>query len=119
MGRHISGDVEGKCWFAVQNSDFMDRFGASYYEPNYIDYCYTVDHLEDMRAELKSIEESMGDQMQKYEEFFAEARGYTTKMMEKEGLDPKHLNDYADYEFAKKVEAYVIEHGECNFEVEC
>ena len=119
MGRYISGDVDGKCWFAVQNSDFMDRFGSSYYEPSYICYSYCEDDLEYMREEFKAIEESMGDQMQKYDEFFAKAGGYNRKMMEEAGLDPKHLNDYADYGFAKEVEAYIVEHGYCNFEVEC
>ena len=119
MGRYISGDIEGKCWFAVQNSDFMDRFGSSFYEPSYICYNYSEDDLESMREEFKAIEESMGDQMQKYDDFFNESRGYNDQILAEAGLDIIHLSDYADYTFAKKVEAYILEHGECNFEVEC
>ena len=119
MGRYISGDVEGKCWFAIQSSDFMDRFGSSFYEPSYICYSYCKDDLEAMREEFRAIEESMGDQMQKYDKFFSESSWYNNKMLEEAGLDLKHLNEYADYKFAKKVEACVVEYGDCNFEVEC
>lgn len=118
MGRYISGDVEGKCWFAVQSSDFMDRFGSTFHEPNYICYYYDESNLPEMNRELKAIEDSMGEQMQKYDEFFGEGRGYNKKMIIEAGLDPKHLNDYADYTFAQKVKAYILEHRECSFEVE-
>ena len=118
MGRYISGDIEGKCWFAVQSSTFMNRFGVHYSEPNYICYYYDREDLEDMEAELKVIEESMGDQLQKYEEFFSLNPWYSDNALLDAGLDLKHLKDYADYSFAVKVRDYIKEHGTCGIEVE-
>ena len=118
MGRFISGDVDGKCWFGVQNSDFMDRFGSAYGEPNYISYYYREDDLETLDAELKVIEGSMGDQLLKYQTFFNEGKSYNDNTLKESGLDKKHLSDYADYSFAIRVRDYVKEHGECSFEVE-
>ena len=119
MGRHMSGDLDGKCWFGVQSSSFMDRFGVTYSEPNYINYYYETEDLPALEAELKVIEDSMGDQMEVYEAFFSKGRGYNDKILGEEGIDRKHLSDYADYKFAERVRDYVKEHGECSFEVEC
>jgi hypothetical protein len=118
MGRYILGDVEGKCWFGVQDSTFMDRFGVPYSEPSYICYYYDREDLEAMEAELKVIEESMGDQLQRYEEFFSLDHGYNEMMLIEAGLDLKHLSDYADYSFAVEVRDYIKEHGNCGIEVE-
>lgn len=38
MGRYYSGDIEGKFWVAIQNSDAAERFGLTGYTPNYITY---------------------------------------------------------------------------------
>jgi hypothetical protein len=34
MGRHYSGDIEGKFWFGVQSSDDASLFGGETSEPN-------------------------------------------------------------------------------------
>ena len=119
MGRYIGGDVDGKCWFGVQDSDFMDRFGVSYSEPDYISYHYDSEDLEEMEKELDSIKTSMGEQFEKYEDFFKKGRGYNQEILRENDLDPKHLSDYADYSFAIKVRDYIKEHDSCSFEVEC
>lgn len=38
MGRYYSGDINGKFWVAIQNSDAAERFGLTGYIPNYITY---------------------------------------------------------------------------------
>jgi len=38
MGRYYDGDIEGKFWFAVQNSDDGEHFGAEEQGSNYIEY---------------------------------------------------------------------------------
>jgi hypothetical protein len=96
----------------------MDRFGVTYSESNYINYWYMEEDLPELEAELKVIEDSMGDQMELYEAFFSKGRGYNNQTMEEAGLDKKHLSDYADYKFAERVRDYVKEHGQCSFEVE-
>lgn len=119
MGRYISGDIDGKCWFGLQNSDFMDRFGVSYSEYAYINYYYGEDDLPALQEELKAIEDSLGDTMQRIDDFFEQRNSYNDAMLTEANITKDQLSDYADYKFAKKVEAYIIEHGECSFEVEC
>ena len=43
MGRYITGDIERKLWFAVQNSNAADRFGVTGYEPAYLEYQFEQD----------------------------------------------------------------------------
>lgn len=38
MGRYYSGDIEGKCWFGIQDSDAADRFGVTGTTPEYLEY---------------------------------------------------------------------------------
>ena len=38
MGRYYEGDIDGKFWFAVQDSDDGEFFGAEQQESNWIDY---------------------------------------------------------------------------------
>jgi hypothetical protein len=45
MGRYITGDIERKLWFAVQNSNAADRFGVTGYEPAYLEYQFEQDDL--------------------------------------------------------------------------
>ena len=33
MGRWYSGDVEGKFWFGIQDSNAADRFGVTGHQP--------------------------------------------------------------------------------------
>ena len=38
MGRYYSGDIEGKFWFAVQDSDDADFFGCEGRPPSVLEY---------------------------------------------------------------------------------
>ncbi len=61
MGRYITGDIERKLWFAVQNSNAADRFGVTGYEPAYLEYQFEQDDLEKVQEELKVIENLIGE----------------------------------------------------------
>ena len=50
MGRYYEGDIEGKFWFGVQDSDDGEFFGAEPQESNYIDYCVTKEDLKDSKG---------------------------------------------------------------------
>ena len=39
MGRYYEGDIDGKFWFAIQDSCDGEFFGAEQQESNWIDYC--------------------------------------------------------------------------------
>ena len=121
MGRYYNGDIEGKFWFAVQSSDAADRFGVSG-QQCYLEYYFDESNLPDIQFELKKIEENLGENLKKIEDFFKKCEGYNNKIMEENGLDPeiwnKHKSDYADYVLGKRIEECVIETGSCGFTAE-
>lgn len=119
MGRYYSGDIEGKFWFAVQSSTVAsDRFGCQESDPSYIDYYVEEDNLPTINQELKNIEDKMGDQLAKYEEFFSTIHAYNDQMLVDAGLDTTLLEDYADYKFGIKLRDCIVEQGYCSFTAE-
>ena len=119
MGRYYSGDIEGKFWFALQDSDAADRFGVTGEQPNIITYYFDEDNLEGVEEEIKNIEESLGDKLQLIEKFFEERNGYNDKMLEEAGITQAELRDYADLGLGKQIRDSIIENGQCSFEAEC
>ena len=118
MGRFYNGDIEGKFWFAVQDSDAADRFGVEGEEPNYITYYFDEDNLEDVEAEIKNIEEGLGDKLGILEKFFEENNGYNDEMLEKIGITKDELREYADLGLGKQIRDCIVKTGSCSFEAE-
>jgi len=118
MGRYYSGDIDGKFWFAVQSSDAADRFGSTGHAPCYIEYNFYEEHLEYVQAELKRIEDKLGDKMQVITKFFEENISYSDKKLEEAGITDFELSEYADYGLGKKIEQCIISTGKCEFEAE-
>jgi hypothetical protein len=131
MGRYYSGDIDGKFWFGVQSSDDASFFGGNEYEPNYINYSFSTDDMEDIDNGLKKCVEALGDYLPKLEKFFTDNNMYNgTDIAKALGLplpqgkewetpETKNLLVwYARYELGKKIKKCVEENGECNFEAE-
>lgn len=123
MGRYYNGDIDGKFWFAVQSSDAADRFGVIGDTPNYLVYHFSKEDLESVQKELQNIRENLGNYLTIMDLFFADRNGYTDEQLA-EALEVdndvvKHyLREYADYQLGVKIEAKLIEAGECWFEAE-
>jgi len=47
MGRYYEGDIDGKFWFAIQDSCDGEFFGAEQQESNWIDYCVDRESFEE------------------------------------------------------------------------
>lgn len=118
MGRYYSGDIEGKFWFALQSSDAASRFGGIESEPAYIEYYFDEDHLEELEAEIKNIEDSLGDKIRILDEFFAYNNGYTDKIIEALGVSMNELREYADLKLGIKIRDCIKEFGQCSFQAE-
>jgi hypothetical protein len=129
MGRYYSGDIEGKFWFGVQNSNAADRFGVTGYQPERIEYSYSEDDLGGINKEIKVIEDSLGALREMFDKFFLpDGAGYNTEKLlkffktnghtltEKE-LD-KHLSDYADLGLGIQIRDCIVEEGYCSFDGE-
>ena len=62
MGRYYSGDIEGKFWFGVQDSDDASFFGGEVVEPNYIQYPFDRERdMENVEKGLKTCYETEAD----------------------------------------------------------
>ena len=118
MGRFYNGDIEGKFWFALQSSDAADRFGVTGEEPNYITYYFDEDNLEDVEAEIKNIEEGLGDKISTLDKFFEENNAYNDEMIEKIGITKDELRNYADLGLGKQIRDCIKETISCSFEAE-
>jgi hypothetical protein len=97
MGRYYSGDIEGKFWFGVQSSDSADRFGVQGVEPQYLEYNFFEEDLESVEKELKNIEDSLGEDLNKIEKFFEDNNGYNSQTLLDAGINESLLSTYADY----------------------
>jgi hypothetical protein len=120
MGRYYNGDIEGKFWFGVQSSTAPERFGCSEIEKNSIDYYIDSDSKDEIFEELSIIKKKLGDNLQKFDDFFGvDGRSYNDEMLLEAGLDPALLEDYADYGLGMKIFKCVEEQGFCEFTAEC
>jgi hypothetical protein len=123
MGRFYDGDIQGKFWFAVQDSNAADRFGVLGEEPNYLTYHFTEDNLKELQEELESIKENLGDYTPKIKEFFSLFEYYTIDELASHlNVDKEKagylLSEYADLELGEKIEMCILEKGDCFFDAE-
>lgn len=118
MGRYYSGDIEGKFWFALQSSNAADRFGVCGEEPSVINYNFSEEDLEGVEAEIKNIEEALGDKVAIIDKFFEDNNGYTDEMLTEAGITKEELSDYADLGLGRQIRDSIIENGGCSFEAE-
>ena len=129
MGRYYFGDIKGKFWFAVQESNAADQFG--YYgtynrRTTMVTYRFTVKHLPTIDARVDELTAMLdeNDNLTKLDKFFAENNGYNPEMI-MEALNVSKsmagalIAAYADYRLGLKIQTCVKERGACRFEGEC
>ena len=118
MGRYYSGDIEGKFWFGVQASNAADRFDQRGYEPSYIEHYYDRDDLDEVEAEIKRIEDKLGDKLEALDKFFSERYSYSDDDLTAIGIDHHALSEYADLGLGRKIRDCIKENGACSFTAE-
>ena len=118
MGRYYDGDINGKFWFGVQSSNAADRFGQIGCEPSYIDYYYDNDDLDEVEAEIKRIEDGLGDKLAALDSFFSSCHGYRDEELSEIGIDGHDLSEYADLGLGRKIRDCIKEIGGCSFTAE-
>jgi hypothetical protein len=123
MGRNYFGDIDGRFWFAVQNSNAADRFGVTGVEPQELYYYFDKGNLDDVEEELKVIKKQLGSYRTKMKEFFKSNEYYSDEDLVKhlgipEDKVKKLLKDYADYELGMKIRKSILENGQCEFTAE-
>ena len=134
MGRYYNGDIEGKFWFAVQDSDDADHFGVCGEEmvdedgdPNgYLSYHFTTKNIPDIEIGIQICEAELGEDKVKVDAFFSEGgpgyMGYNDQMLrEYLGVEKdvrEILKNYARLELGKQILECVKQNGSCGFEAE-
>ena len=127
MGRYYSGDIEGKFAFAIQNTDAADRFGVTGHPPNYLEYYFDKDDLEELQKELKNIEDAFGGHKPALKIYFdlykteVDAPLTFSSYLKEAGLPElteSQLSEYYDYVLGRKILDCIQETGSCSFDAE-
>lgn len=118
MGRYYNGDINRKFWFAVQSSNAPSRFGGIESEPNYISYHFNEEHIPIVENEINNIRVLLGDNLKKFDDFFASNNGYNDNMLKDAGLDEKLLVHYADLGLGNEILNCIKDFGQCDFDAE-
>lgn len=130
MGRYYDGDIQGKFWFGIQSSDDADFFGVEGQQPNYLEYEFGTDGIEDIEHGIAVCYGELGDNKERLDKFFDELKsGYNEDMIRKHWVewygveyDDKKIEAmlkwYARLELGEQILNCVKENGECNFRAE-
>lgn len=123
MGRYYSGDIEGKFWFGIQDSNDASFFGGQESEPNYINYYFEDSDLESIKGGIEKCNTALGENKNKLAEFFNLNRAYTDESLAKylktsQKKTKELLEWYARLSLGNKILACVEKNGSCSFEAE-
>lgn len=118
MGRYYDGDISGKFWFAIQNSNAADRFGVTGNQPGELEYFFDENNLSEVEEEIKNIETQLGEKLQEIEDFFKEKESYSDKQLEEANISNTDLSEYADLLLGRKIKNCLEAQGTCSFQAE-
>ena len=123
MGRYYSGDIEGKFWFAIQSSEDASFFGGSESEPNYLNYYFETNDLDDIKKGISTCKKELGIYEEKLKKFFKKNNSYNDKDLSNkfdisQDKTKTILEWYARLELGKKILKCVKENNSCSFEAE-
>jgi hypothetical protein len=118
MGRYYNGYIEGKFWFAVQNSNCADRFGSiGIYGGEMIFYEFEEKHLVRVEEEIKKIQESLSHKLDTIENLSIDGM-WTVAELNKAGVTSDDVSDYADLLIGIKIRDCIKEKRKCYFDAE-
>lgn len=122
MGRYYSGDIEGKFWVGVQDSNDADFFGVTG-DFTEISYYFSDEDLPNVLEGIEQCNATLGDYKQKMADFFSKSNGYSDKQLaEQLGVSREKCMNllmwYARLELGEKIAKCIQETGECGFSAE-
>ena len=120
MGRHYTGDIDGKFWFAVQPSDIHEQFGAKEQEPAFIEYM--IENGPQVLDGLEALECKLGKYLEVAHQFFIQNESYMEidfmDFAQSYGMNCKNIEvakqiirDYADWTSGIEVLEYFNKTG--------
>jgi hypothetical protein len=126
MGRYYDGDIQGKFAFGVQDSMAANRFGVRGEAPNYVDYYFCEDNIEDLESELKEMEKWFGEYekpiMTYHDLFGCDDKPIPLEKYLLEGgyesMNENQWAEYYDYHLGRKILECIKAKGDCSFTAE-
>ena len=138
MGRYYTGDIEGKFWFGVQDSDDACHFGGSEIEiedeesEEVIELLYEFNRedLEDINEGIQTCVKTLGPTLEFLDKYFGPGgegeNSYSPDSLAKQlgcqtWTDGKFRNimeQYARLQLGKQIKECVERLGHCNFTAE-
>jgi len=130
MGRYYQGDIEGKFWFAVQNSDDANNFGGSEIELQdddgevmELEYFFAKEDLESINEGVQTCITDLGEFKPKLDEVFSLSNSYNPDELARQlGVGQAKYRDlmesYARLHLGNKIKKCVEDNGECRFTAE-
>jgi hypothetical protein len=130
MGRYYQGDIEGKFWFAVQNSDDANNFGGSEIELQdddgeiiELEYFFAKEDLESINEGVQTCITDLGEFKPKLDEVFSLSNSYNPDEIARQlGVGQAKYRDlmesYARLHLGNKIKKCVEDNGECRFTAE-
>ena len=101
MGRYYNGDIEGKFWFGIQDSQDGEFFGAKDvtskneeedYHGGYVDYCIDNNDINSVLEGIRICKGCLGEHGKILMNFFATNTGYNEEMIIKHYKDKHNIN---------------------------
>ena len=94
MGRYYSGDIEGKFWFGVQDSNDASFFGGDESEPSYIEYFFDGNDLDDIKLGIQKCEKALDENVNKLDTFLNKNDSYSDRQLaDYLGIDTNKLKE--------------------------
>lgn len=130
MGRYYEGDINGKFWFGVQDSEDANNFGGAEIELQdddgfiaELEYFFSKEDLGAINEGIQTCIEDLGEYKQKLDEYFGKINSYNPdELAEYLGVDVLRyrslMASYARLHLGKKIKNCVETKGECRFTAE-
>jgi hypothetical protein len=138
MGRYYTGDIEGKFWFGVQDSEDANHFGGSEVEEIDVDtedviglqYHFTTEDLPDINDGIETCVKALGPNLEFLDKYFGPGgegeNSYSPDSLAKQlgandWTDKKFkdiLEQYARLHLGKQIKECVERIGKCSFDAE-
>ena len=110
MGRYVSGDIDHKFWFAIQDTDALTRFGGT--DMSMLSWYWGEEDLVECESSLKDIWKRSIEYTDKSPRYWInKARNGVSISEEKENIQAYTLA--ADFELGLKIRRAIKSNGEC------
>jgi hypothetical protein len=122
MGRYYTGDINGKFWFGVQDSQDASFFGGTETDPGYKEYFFSKDDIRDIEQGIWECNKELRGYKTKMTKFFKKNSAYSDEMLLDAGIPANKIRTllewYARLLLGQKILKCVQKTGQCSFEAE-